>query len=322
MAGFQTAVNVQPTVAYPGDLASTNQLFSYPIGPFGLVAGAAGVTVGNFAWVSYAAVDADGAPAIVNSFGSGPVSGFVSRHWQGVSTVWPFEFATTIPAGMAMALHVGGDFWVKNSGSGQALPGMKAYASLVDGSVTFAATGAATTASATLSTIAAGTAATFTGSITGNVLTAASVTNTIYRGAKVTGGTVATGTVITDQLTGTPGGAGTYAVNIAEQSVASASLTATPYVLDTTGGVVTGTIGLGSVVTSSGTQTGTVNGEFVTVLNAPSAGKYILGPAPGTTQGTAASGTVVLASNVETKWYAYSSGLQNEVVRIYDYPRG
>lgn len=323
MTGFQTSVNVQPVPAYPGDIASTNPLFSYQAGPFGLVAGPAGVTVGNFAWVTAQTMDADSAPATVNSFGAGPVSGFVSRHWQAVSTVWPFENPTMIPPGLAMGLHTGGDFWVKNNGSGQAILGMKAYASLVDGSVTFAYTGAPTTASATLSTIATGTAATFTGKITGNVLTASAVTNTIYPGARVTGGTVATGTWIVAQLSGTPGGAGTYAVSIGEQSVASASLTATPLVLDTTGGTVTGNIVLGSMVVSGGTATGTIVGEAVTVLNAPATGKYILAMAPGQTSfGTATSGTVVLQSNVETKWYARSSGLQNEVVKISDQALG
>ncbi len=323
MVGFQNVVTVQPVPFYPGDIVTTNPVVSYDAGPFGLVAGTAGVTVGNFAWVSYQGVDSDGAAATVNSFGSGPVSGIVTRHWNALSTAWPFENSMTILPGTAMSLQTQCDVAVKNSGTGQALPGMKAYAKLTDGSVTFAPTGSPTTASATLSVIAAGTAATFTGTIVGNVLTASAVTNTIYPGARVTGGTVATGTAIVIQLSGTPGGAGTYAVNIGEQNVASASLTATPMVLDTTGGTVTGTITVGSMVVSSGTATGTVVGESVTVLNAPATGKHILAMAPGATAfGTAASGTVVLQSNVETKWFATSSGLAGETVKISSWPLG
>lgn len=71
--------------------------------------------------------------------------------------------------------------------------------------------------------------ATFTGSISNGVLTTiGAVENTINPGAVLSGDTVATGTVIISQLTGSvTGGAGTYAVSPSNQSVASAPLTAT-----------------------------------------------------------------------------------------------
>ena len=247
------------------------------------------------------------------------MNGFVGRAQQGLITTYLSDAGVTIPAGfMATAFSAGG-FWAKNTGAGIARPGMKAYANFIDGQVTFAAAGAPTTASATLSVISAGTAATFTGSIAGNVLTASAVTNTIFPGAVLSGGTVASNTVITGQLSGTSGGAGTYSVNIGEQTVASASLTATPSVLDTTGGTVTGSIVVGSVLQSAGgTVTGTVVGMAATALYAT--GKYVMAPAGFGAVGSVTSGTIVLASNVETSWYARSSGLANEIVKISNTP--
>ena len=313
--GFQTQVSTQPSPAVAGDFASWNQnRFSVLAGPGGLVAGAAGVTIGAFAWTSQAYIDTDNAPTIVNSFGGGLPTGFVAREQQGLITTYLADASMVIPQGFGVTLYDAGDFWVVNNGATTALPGQKCYANFTNGLATFANTGSPTTASATLSTIAAGTAATFTGSVSGNVLTTSgAVTNTIYPGAVLSGGTVASGTQIVAQLSGTTGGAGTYALSIAEQTVASASLTATPYVLDTTGGTVTGTIVLGSTITSAGgTATGVVVGASVTALNTPTTGKHIVN----TGGGTVTSGTIVLESNYETKWYARSQGLAGELVKI------
>ncbi len=316
MADFQTAVYSRQAPGWAGDFASDNPREFYPAGPGGLVAGASGVTVGNFAWTSPTSIDWDSGATILNSYGSGPVAGIVHRQNVGQITTYLAKAGLTIPQGNAVSLLTGGDIWLANSGSGLAVPGMKAYANYLTGAVTFAATGSPTTAGATLSTISAGTAATFTGSITNGVLTASAVSNTIFPGAVLSGGTVATGTVVIAQLTGTvTGGAGTYAVSPSEQTVASASLTATPNVLDTTGGTVTGTIVIGSTVVSVSTGiTGTVVG--MGVYSAYATGKWVLAPAPGiTAAGAATTSTIVTASNVETKWYAVSSGAQNEVVR-------
>lgn len=67
--------------------------------------------------------------------------------------------------------------------------------------------------------------ASFTGEISGTTLTASSVTGTIDIGGKV-GGSVTAGTYIKSQLTGTPGGAGTYQVS-ASQTVGSEGMTST-----------------------------------------------------------------------------------------------
>lgn len=312
--GFQSSVSTQPAVGVAGDFCSANPRYAVDAGPGGLVAGAAGLTVGRFAWLSTSQVDFDGAPAIANSFGSGLPAGIVPRLQQGLITIYLADASMVVPPGFGVSIMSAADMWVVNSNaSAQAVPGNKAYANFTTGLVTFAASGAPTTASATTSSIAAGTAATFTGSIAGNVLTASSVTNTIYVGAVLTGGSgLVAGTYITSQLSGTPGGAGTYSVSVAEQTVASASLTATPYVLDTTGGTVTGTVAIGSVITSAGgTATGVVVGNSVQSVYASTAGKWVMNGS-----GTVTSGTIVLESNIETSWTCQSTGLAGELVKI------
>ena len=318
--GIQTVISTQPAPGVAGDFCDANPRYSADFGPGGAVAGPSGLVIGRFCWAAYSTVDGDSAPAALNNSGSGAVNGFVGRAQQGLITTYLSDAGVTIPAGFQATAFSAGGFWAKNAGASIARPGMKAYANFIDGQVTFAAAGAPTTASATLSVISAGTAATFTGSIAGNVLTTSgTVTNTIYPGAVLSGGTVASNTVITGQLTGTSGGAGTYSVNIGEQTVASASLTATPSVLDTTGGTVTGTIVIGSVLQSAGgTVTGTVVGMYATAVYAT--GKYVMAPAGFGAVGSVTSGTIVLASNVETSWYARSSGLANEIVKISNTP--
>lgn len=312
--GFQTQVNTAQAPGVEGDFCDLNPIYSTLAGPGALVAGPLGLTVGRFSWLSYASLDGDNAPAIANNYGSGPVAGFVGRLQQGLITQYLSYAGLLQPLGFGVTLFSAGGFWMKNSGSNQALPGMKAYANVLTGAVTFAAPGTPTSASATSSPIAAGTAATGTGTIIGNVLTIAGVSNTIFPGALVTGSGVASGTTIMSQLSGTPGGAGTYAVDIPEQSVASTALTITPYVLDTTGGSVTGTIVIGGVIVSAGTPTGVVVGRSVTA--AYDTGKWVIG----SRGGVSASGTVVIASTIETSWYARSAGLQNEVVKASNLP--
>ncbi|MGC9582090.1 UNVERIFIED_CONTAM: hypothetical protein PVV41_26170, partial [Salmonella enterica subsp. enterica serovar Typhimurium] len=161
--GIQQSVTVQPAVGVVGDFASANPRFSQLAGPGAIVAGPNGLVIGKFAWLSYSQVDGDGAPAAANNFGSGPVAGSVGRAQQGLITTYLTPAGMTIPAGFQATLFSGGDFWALNTGVSAARPGMKAYASFVDGSVTFAAAGAPTTTSAATTAIAAGTAATGTG---------------------------------------------------------------------------------------------------------------------------------------------------------------
>ena len=319
--GFQTQVSANLAPAVAGDRASQNSnLYSVLAGPGALIAGPAGVTVGRFAWLSSNYLDADSAAAIVNNFGGGPVSGFVMREQQGLITTYLADAGMVIPGGMDVTIYDSGDFWVKNDGSTQALVGMKAYADVATGKASFAATGAPTTTTQTSATIAAGTAATFTGAISGNVLTISSaVVNTLYYGALVGGAGVAAGTQIVGLLSGTKGASGsTYSLNIGGQTVAAEAMTATPYLAAGTGG--SGIVVGSAITTAGGTNTGVVVGGVVTDIITAGTNVVVALPNPGT--GLMATGTITFEQNVETLWYARSSGAAGELVKISKTPIG
>src|ERR1044072_5841847 len=215
---FQTQVYYNQAPAVEGDFASTNPRATVLAGPGGIVAGSSFI-VGRAIWLTSTFIDADGAPAVANSFGSGAIAGIAHREQQGLIQVYLQEASMLVPAGFPVTVFDAGDFWVMNNGSTQALTGMKAYANFADGKFTAAATGSPSGASGSASSIAASTFS-VTGSIAGNVLTVTAVgSGTVVPGGTISGTGVATGTQVVSQLSGTPGGIGTYAVSIPEQTV-------------------------------------------------------------------------------------------------------
>lgn len=314
MAGFQTAVNVQPAPAVAGDFADHNPRVSVEAGPGGLVAGAAGVTVGRFAWWKPNPIDPNGAPAIVDSFGSGPVTGFVHRAQQGLITDYLAGAGMLIPKGFPITLFSAGGFWVKNDGVTNAVVGQKAYANFSDGKASFAATGAALTASATGS-IEPGTSTSVTGSISGNKLTVTAVgSGALVIGGLLSGTGVATGTRVVAQDSGTAGGIGIYTVSIANQAAASTTITQT-YGVFTAASALSGLFQVGSVLSGSGVTAGTTIVGLGTGTGG--LGTYIVD----TTQ-TATSTTITGTTNVETKFTALSAGLPGELIKITSHQLG
>lgn len=315
---FPNQVQIQPAPAVAGDFASTNPRASVLAGPGGLVAGASGVVVARFGWVSFTQIDNDNAPAIVNNFGAGMPTGIVHREQQGLITAYLAESSMTIPQGFPVTLFNGGDFFVRNAGASIALPGQFAYAAFADGQVYF---GAGTTGSIGTGQLNAGSvtgsiggqSVGFNGSISGNVLTAGGTINgTLVAGAQLTGGTgLVAGTFIVSQLSGTPGGAGTYALNIPEQSVALAQLTAT-YGILTVATVVSGTLSVGDILSSTGGTALTVGTTIYQLgTGVGGVGTYYVN----FTQ-TAGTETIAFTTTVQTKWVALSSGLPGELVKI------
>ena len=130
--GFQKQVYIEPAAAVAGDFASANPRSTVLAGPGALVADAAGVTVGRFAW-------ADAAGKVTNA-GSGAPTGFVHREQQGVITIWLAEATMVIPGGLGVTLHNGGDFWVATKTV--ATTDQKIFASNTDGTVSTGAAGA------------------------------------------------------------------------------------------------------------------------------------------------------------------------------------
>ena len=317
MADFQTQITVRPAPAVEGDFCDGNPRYIVDAGPFGLVAGPNGVTIGRFAWITNPD-DWDGAPSIASNNGAGPVAGFCHREQQGLLTQYLQAFGMLIPKGFGVSLSSGGGFWVRNAGATQAVPGQKAYANFADGTVTFAATGAGATTIMTGS-IAATTNPAFTGSITDDTLTVTAVSaGLIVPGEIIAGTGVATGTMVVSQmtplLTGEAlNGVGRYIVTPAEQNVASGAMTGS-YGLLTVTAPPTTPLAVGQPL-SGGPTAGTRITGFGTGTGGN--GTYYVTPSQ-----TYASGSITVGSNVETKWIAMSSGLQNELVKISDEPLG
>ena len=317
MAGFQTQVYPTLALGVAGDFADHNPRFSYMAGSNGgLVAGAVnGLTVGNFAWVSSSFIDTVNAPAVANNFGAGTPAGIVPRFWQGTNSTFLSPASMFIPGGYAVAIYSGGGFFVVNSGSGQALVGMNAYANLATGAVTFASgAAAASTVTAATSAVTAGSSS-VTGSIQGNVLTVTAVgSGTLYAGTTLSGTNVASGTEIVSQLSGTTGGVGTYAVSIAEQSAASTTITGA-YGILTLGATPSGAFTIGALVTGTGISTTVFVRQLIAGTPSTSGATYSV---DGTT--SVGSTTLTFTTNVSTNWIARSSGNTGELVKISNVP--
>lgn len=100
--------------------------------------------------------------------------------------------------------------------------------------------------------------ASVTGYIAGNVLyVTGGVTGFVPPGAALSGTGILANTVITSQLTGTPGGVGTYAINNYHAGVASETMTASYGVL-TAGAPSSGTLSVGQAIAGAGVNAGTI----------------------------------------------------------------
>ena len=132
--GFQTRVNAQQAPAVAGDFASSNPRAACVAPEGGFVAGAAGVTVGRFAWIQ-----SDG-KTVLNT-GTGKPDGFVHREQQAFITAYLGEASNVVPVGQPVTLMRTGDYFVTATGN-SAVKGEKAFAKLADGTVGFEAAGA------------------------------------------------------------------------------------------------------------------------------------------------------------------------------------
>jgi hypothetical protein len=309
--GFQTQVNQLPAPGVEGDFCTLNPIYDFPAGPGGLVAGPNGLLVGRFAWPEYNFLDPDNAPTVVNNYGAGLPYGLVGRRQTGIITVFLQEASMMIPPGLGVGINSSADMWVVNRGTTPAVRGMKAYAAFGSGNVSFAATGSPSGGgSAATSTVAAGTSS-VTGSIAGNVLTVTAVgSGTVYPGTTISGTNVVTGTQIGAQLSGTTGGVGTYAVTIGDQTVASTTISGT-YGLLTLGTVTGAPFAVGDVISGTGVVAGTAITYGITGAGGTGATMVV-------NNNTVVSSTTISVSaiNIETGWYAQSTGNVNEIVKV------
>jgi hypothetical protein len=316
---FQTQVNQFPAPGIPGEFASTNPRHVVLAGPGGLVAGAAGVACGSFAWLD------QGTYSVVNNFGQGAPNGFMHNAHNALITAYLGRTSLIIPTGFPIGdLFDAGDFWATNPTGASVIPGQKVYVNNATGAIAaIAATGSPPTGgTGTASSIAAIGAISVTGSISvvpnyggvqgtnPGVLNVTAVgSGTLYPGVTLSGTGVVTGTQIVSQLTGTTGGVGTYIVSI-PQTVASTTITGAAGVL-TVGGTVTGTFSVGDTLSGAGVTAG----SYITALGtgAGGAGTYIVSASQ-----TVASESISALSGFETAWFtaSFGTGAANEVIKI------
>jgi hypothetical protein len=141
--------------------------------------------------------------------------------------------------------------------------------------------------------------ATFTGTATNIGLTVTSVTGQIVIGQQITGTGIPGGTTIVGQLSGTPGGAGTYLTSVATTASgaaitsSTATFTGTATAIGLTASAVTGNIAAGQLISGTGIIAGTT---IVEQLSGPTggAGTYV------TSLASTASGAAVTTAETIT----------------------
>jgi hypothetical protein len=315
---FPNQVNYTEAPAVAGDFCAANPWFSAPSGQGAFTSGSA-LYVGRFAW-------SDPTGSILNSTGSGPVTGFVHRNQQGIITTFLNEYTMQILPGIECSAMSGGDFWMVNNGTLVTTIGMKAYANYATGLVAFAPTGNPPAAGSVTGAIAPVSAISVTGSIapgsavigtsapTGVLTVTAVGSGTVVPGGILSGTGVQANTQIIAQLTGTTGGIGTYSVNI-PQTVASTTITEAVGVL-TVSAVASGAVGVGDALTGANVTAGTVVVGLGTGTGGT--GTYYVTPSQ-----TAASATITAAGYIETKWVCMDTGRAvGELVRASSQPLG
>lgn len=313
---FQTQVYGQPAAGIAGNRASQNPIFSYLAGPGGLVSGIS-LFVGRFAWVTQP-LDPNGTPTIANSFGGGAPAGFLMLNQQALNTTFLSSAGMQVQPGAQTALQIAGDFWMQNDGATEAQYGHKVFAYVANGKA--AAAPAGTVFGGASSTTAAIGASTFsvTGSVTGNVLTVTAVgSGVIVNGATIANAALPTnpGPKVVAQLSGTPGGVGTYALNVGELTVAAGQTITGTYGTLTLGGASAVPFAVGDVISGSGVVAGT---KVSQVLTGTGGGA---GDTVAVDNNTVVSSTTITASiAVETDFYVRSTALAGEVFKMSSTP--
>lgn len=290
MSGFQNVVNVTPAPAVAGDFASENPRASVLFGPGGAVAGAGGVTVGQFAWVAN-----DG--NTVYNYGTNPnvPAGFIHRDMQALIQTYLGEFSNNIPVGFGLTLFNEGDFWAINNGPSASTINEQVYARFSDGAIFVgsAPTGASATG-AMGSTNTASLGATFTATGVATALTTTAVTGLISVGDEIAGTGVTAGTTILAQVSGTTGGAGVYTTSAATTSSGD-TVTSFGDVVKVT--ATTGLISIGETI--SGGAGFPVGATVATQVSGTTggAGVYTIS-APGTAYTASATGVTTFGNRV------------------------
>ena len=124
---FQKTVNLQQAAAVAGDFAGANPRATVIAHEGSLLAGTGGVSTGLFGWVQ--------SNGSVLCAGTIAPTGFIARS-QGAALISTYlaESGVNIPAGFAVTLFKGGDYYAKITVA-TATIGNKAFASQTDGTM-------------------------------------------------------------------------------------------------------------------------------------------------------------------------------------------
>ena len=253
IGSFQTRVNLQNPLGVEDDFASANPRASALTTDGGaLIAGAAGVTIGQFAWIA-----ADGRTVTNQGQYPNQPDGFVHRDQQGLLTQYLQAAGSVIPPGFPVTLMRAGDFLDKNTGPSSITRYSTLYASYLDGSLQTAAATAGSVTATLGSTNTASLGATFTGaaSVASTSLVVTAVTGLISIGDTVSGSGITDAPTIIAQTAGTTGGAGTYTLSKAE-TCTGGTVTCFGSVINVT--VVSQYISVGDTVSHANYPTATI----------------------------------------------------------------
>lgn len=205
---FQTVVNPWQSsipMGMEGDFCSANPRASALAGEAAFIAGVLPVTVGRFGFINAAGQVSNNAAGYVRL-------GFIGLRGNPVIiTPWLGQFGMTVQPGYEMTLYDTADVFMRFA-AGAAI-GQKVFASFADGTAIAGAAGSIPANAAYTASIAA----------TGVMTVTAIASGSIVLGAPVAGAPA--GTYVTGQLTGIPGGTGTYTTLPTGQTVASGPLT-------------------------------------------------------------------------------------------------
>lgn len=262
--GFQNVVRAKAAPAVAGDFASTNPRASVLATEGNLVSPAAGLIVGNFAFVS----PTD--QSVSNVYASGDQIGFLGRNQQALITQFLAAATVLVPGGFMVTLFDEGEFWAY-FGNG-ATAGQEVYADEETGAVQ---SGSGTTSF----TGAVGFTGTASLVAAASSLTIATITSGLIElGDAVSGTGITAGTKIVALVSGVANTVGAvYSLSIAPTDEAAEAVTTTSNTLKVTA-ISAGAINIGDTISGTNITAGTTIVAYGTGVGG--VGTYIISGAP------------------------------------------
>lgn len=296
--GFQNVVRAKAAPAVAGDFASTNPRASVLATEGNLVSPAAGLIVGNFAFVNPAN------QSVSNAYASGDQIGFLGRNQQALITQFLAEATVLVPSGFMVTLFDEGEFWAyfgNGATAGQEVYADEATGAVQSGSGTTSFTGeVGFTGTASLATVL-GVAQ----------LTIATITSGLIEIGDTVSGTGTASNVVTSLASGVANTVGAvYNLSGAVTTEAAEAVTTASNTLNVTA-VSAGAINIGDVISGTNVPAGTTVTAYGTGVGG--IGTYIVS---GAQFHTAAETITVPTGAVDTGFKVRTNCLPGELAII------